>query len=86
MLRQAQHPKRKEATMVTKTEEGFAVHVSTGTHPASDYVETMNDLVSALQGQDEDMLQKNYHLLQLLREMLPTFEQAKAMFDEIKDL
>lgn len=72
--------------MVTKTEKGFSIHVNTGSHPANDYVETMNGLINVLQSQDEDMLQKNYHLLELLREMLPDYDQAKAMFDEIKDL
>lgn len=72
--------------MVTKTETGFTIHVKTGSHPANDYVETVNGLVNVLQSQDEDMLQRNYHLLELLREMLPDYEQAKAMFDEIKDL
>lgn len=72
--------------MVTKTDTGFAIHVKTGSHPANDYVEMTNDIINTLQGQDDDMLQKNYYLLELLREMLPDFDQAKAMFDEIKDL
>lgn len=72
--------------MVTKTETGFAIHVKTGSHPANDYVETVNGIVNVLQKQNPDMSPENYHLLQLLQEMLPDFDQAKAMFDEIKDL
>jgi len=72
--------------MITKTEKGFAIHVSTGSHPANDYVETVNNIVEVLQGQNSDLSNENYHLFQLLQEMLPNFEQARAMFDEIKDM
>lgn len=74
--------------MVTKTETGFIVEVKTGCHPAEDYVETMTDIIDCLSTNDRDVnTSSNYNaLFNLLREMLPTYEQAKAMFDDIKDL
>ena len=74
--------------MVTKTKEGFRVDIKTGGHPAEDYVETMTDIIDCLSTNDRDLnTSNNYNaLFMLLREMLPTYEQAKAMFDDIKDL
>lgn len=74
--------------MVTKTAEGYAIHVKTGMHPANDYLETMTDIIDCLQCNDRELnTSNNYHaLFELLKEMLPDYDQAKAMFDEIKDL
>ncbi len=72
--------------MVTFTKDSFVVEVKTGHGPVENYLETANDIINVLQNQEEDLLQKNYYLLELLRQMLPDYEQAKAMFDEIKDL
>jgi hypothetical protein len=74
--------------MITRTEKGFSVEVKTGGHPAEDYVETMNDIIDCLQCNDRELnTSDNYHaLFNLLKEMLPDHKQARAMFDEIKDL
>ncbi len=72
--------------MVTFTKDSIVIEVKTGITPVDHYLETANDIINVLQGQDEDMLQKNYYLLELLRQMLPDYEQAKAMYNEIKDL
>jgi len=75
--------------MITKTEKGFCVEVKTGSvNPAEDYLETMTDIIDCLSCNDRDLnTSNNYNaLFNLLREMLPTYEQAKAMFDDIKDL
>jgi hypothetical protein len=73
--------------MVTMTKDSFSIEVKTGgCSPHENYVDTMHGIINVMQCQDEDMLDKNFQLLELLKEMLPTLEQAKAMFDEIKSL
>ena len=73
--------------MVTLQKNRFTIEVECGTGAPENYVETMNDIVSILQFKDADISGSNYYyLLELLREMLPTREQAQALFDEIKEV
>jgi hypothetical protein len=70
--------------MVTINETGFSIHVETNYNPSEAYVETLNNIVDLLQAQHPDMERQNYHLLELLKEMLPNDKQAKAMFRELQ--
>lgn len=65
--------------MVKFTEDGFIIEVKSGCFPPEIYVDTMNEIVSLLQAEDEELRSDKYNLLELLKAMLPTFEQAKAM-------
>lgn len=68
--------------MVRKTENGYVIEVNTTLHPANEYTETINGLINLLLSQDEQMVQNNRSVLDLLSEMMPTFEQARLMFGE----
>jgi len=68
--------------MISKAEDGFTVKVFTNLDPADQYTETVNELVDLLQGTAPDMQGNNYYVLELLRAMLPTLEQAKAMMGQ----
>lgn len=67
--------------MVTITETGFSVIIETGCHPAEQYVNSVNGIVDSLQMQSKDFTDNNFHLLELLKNMLPTFDQAKTMLE-----
>lgn len=72
--------------MVTFTKESFIIEVKTGITPHEHYIETANDIINVMQGKDPDFEHSTYYLLELLRQMLPNEEQARAMYNEIKDL
>ncbi|MDX9703914.1 MAG: hypothetical protein RBU23_12860 [Candidatus Auribacterota bacterium] len=72
--------------MVTILKDRFIVEVECGTAAHEDYVSTMNNIIECIQTQSDDFMDKNYYLLELLRQMLPTEEQARALYNEIKDL
>ena len=72
--------------MVKIEKDRFTVEVYTGGAAHENYVETMSGIIELLQCQADDMLEKNYHLLEMLKQMLPTEEQARALYNEIKDL
>jgi hypothetical protein len=67
--------------MVRRTETGFVIEVTTGTHPANDYTEMVGGIIGTLQAQNPEYNQTSYFLLQLLNEMMPDLEQAKHMLD-----
>lgn len=65
--------------MVSKSKGGYEIHVTTQTNPANNYVETINDIVDVLENENPEQQHFHPYLLNLLREMLPTYEQAKKM-------
>lgn len=46
--------------------------------PASVYINTLHAIIDALEGKDS----QNYYLCELLRNMVPNFEQASIMLSE----
>lgn len=72
--------------MITKTENGYAVVVETAGNPAEEYVCAMQNIVDSVQAQNPDFIDSNFYLLELLKSMLPTIEQATTMLDFSKKL
>lgn len=70
--------------MVTLTQKGFKVEVSTGGNAAENYVETVNSIVELLQAQHPDMKGEDFYLLQMLKAMLPDADQAKAFLNNLE--
>lgn len=70
--------------MVKPTKDGFVVEFDTPT-PADIYVETFHDLVNVLQSNNAELRgDENYfHLLELVRNMIPTADQAELMFEDM---
>ena len=64
---------------VTFQKDGFTIEVKTGTNPIEEWLETHNELIDVLQCQDSEMLAKNFHVLELIREMMPDWQTAKRM-------
>lgn len=65
--------------MVTFSDTGYVVEVQTGSDPAENYVQAMNSIVELLQDQAPELRNENYHLLELLKAMMPTKEQAAVL-------
>lgn len=68
--------------MVTFNENGFTVSVNTNGNPIENWLNTHNELVEALQHEDEDMLSKRVHYLELLRNLVPDYETAKRLIPQ----
>lgn len=54
------------------------------TFPAEDWGEIMKDMLSLLQCEREDSGQTHYHVLYLMTNMMPEWEQAKRMIPSEK--
>lgn len=65
--------------MVKFSKKGFSIEVSTQIHPHEDYIETMEELIDLFQSQSDDMRTNRFYTTELLKAMLPSLEQAKAM-------
>lgn len=65
--------------MVQFNEKSFTITVECGNNPIEDWLCTYDDIITILQTQDKDMLQKPYNLLELLRQMMPDIPTAKKM-------
>lgn len=65
--------------MVRFKEKGFSIEIETEIFPHEDYLETMEELINLLQSQDYDMRTNCFYTTELLKSMLPSLEQAKAM-------
>lgn len=72
--------------MVTFNEKSFTITVETQIDPIEDWIATHNEMVDALQSEDDDMHEKRFHYLELLRALLPDWETAKRMSVNYKDL
>lgn len=70
--------------MITFTQTAFIIKVECGGNPIENWLNTHSELIDALQCETEDMHQKRYHYLELLREMMPDVAQAKKMIDKVK--
>ena len=68
--------------MVRTTDESYIVEVQVASKPAEDYVETITDLVNLLQSESDDSRANHFYLLELLKAMLPTIEQAQVMLQK----
>ncbi len=76
----------RRCAMVTILKDRFIIEVECGTAAHEDYVDTMNGIVECIQAQSDDFLDRNYDLLELLRQMLPNKEQARSMVsDDVTD-
>jgi len=69
--------------MIEFKEKSFTVEVKTATNPVPVYVETLQNMVDLLQYQNPGEQRENYHMFELLREMLPSEKQARAMYNEL---
>lgn len=65
--------------MVKFTEESFIVEVKCGSDPISNWLSTYDDLIDCLQSEDDDMRANRYHYLELLRNLVPDWDDAKNM-------
>jgi DNA-binding FadR family transcriptional regulator len=63
--------------MVTFTETGFCIEIDTRCNPMEAWLDTHAELVDALQSEDPEKQAYRYHYLELLRNMMPDYEQAK---------
>lgn len=64
---------------VTFKKEGFTIEVKTGVDPIKDWIETHDELLDALQSEEEEMHIIRPHYLELLRSMMPDPDTAKKM-------
>ncbi|OFX62687.1 MAG: hypothetical protein A2066_18815 [Bacteroidetes bacterium GWB2_41_8] len=65
--------------MVTFQNDSFTIEVKTVTNPIETWLETHNQLIDVLQLQDSEQLTNNFHVLELIREMMPDRQTAKRM-------
>jgi hypothetical protein len=72
--------------MIKFKEHSFVIEIETGGNPIEDWLATHSELVDALQSESEDMMSKRYHYLELLRNLLPDYDTAKALLPDIKNL
>ena len=64
---------------VTFKKEGFTIEVKTGTNPIESWIETHDELLDALQSEEEGMHVIRTRYIELLRSMMPDVETAKKM-------
>lgn len=65
--------------MVRFTEKSFTIEVEAAGNPVSEWLETHDGLINLLQCQDSEQLSNNFHVLELIREMMPDYETARKM-------
>lgn len=65
--------------MVKFNENGYCIEVNTAINAHEDYIETMEELIDLFQSEAEDMRRSRFFSMELLKAMLPSLEQAKAM-------
>ena len=77
---------KEETNMPVKpTPTGFNIELKCE-DPTSDYIETMRDLIDLMRDRDEEMSQHQYfYASELLKQMLPTYDQAKLIFVDVVD-
>lgn len=72
--------------MVTFNEKSFTVTVQTQIDPIEDWLATHDEMINVLQSEADDMHEKRFHYLELLRALMPDWETAKKMSVNVKDL
>lgn len=60
-------------------DDSFTIEVKTCTNPIENWLETHDGLINLLQCQDSEQLSNNFHVLELIREMMPDYETARKM-------
>ena len=65
--------------MVTFSSTGFTIEIETKGDPIENWLATHQELVDALQCEDELMMAKRFHYLELLSQLVPDWETAKRM-------
>lgn len=67
--------------MITFNKDSFSVTVHTGCLPTENYVATITDIIDVLQATNHELRGENtyYYLLELLRSMMPTEQQAAKL-------
>ena len=61
------------------TEKSFTIEVVTEYRPVEVWLETCEEMIDVLQCQDDDMISRRFHFLEVLRAMLPDLETAEKM-------
>ena len=72
--------------MVTFNKDSFTVTVETGTDPVEYWLATHQELVDALKCEDEQMIAKRFHYLELLSQLMPDWETAKKMTVDLEKI
>lgn len=57
--------------MITITEYGYNIQVTTAMEPGVTYARTVDNLIKLIQDQDQDEPADNFYVLELLRAMMP---------------
>lgn len=71
--------------MIKRTKEGFCICFDSK-RPAEDYVETVDEFVKLLRDRSHELDDDGYfYAHELLRSMLPTYDQVNVMFEDIDD-
>jgi hypothetical protein len=67
--------------MVQFEKNSFTIKIETGVDAIEAWIDTQKGLISYLQSEDKDFVTEDsrYHVLELLKEMLPEVELAKKM-------
>ena len=65
--------------MVTFKKDSFVVEVKTHGDPIEDWLKTINEMIDVLQAEDEQMSERRYRYLELMKELMPDWETAKKM-------
>lgn len=69
--------------MVRIADNKLIIELTTAAHPANEYTELVSDIIEAIECTDREMnTSNNYNaLLGLLKELMPTYDQARSMLD-----
>lgn len=70
--------------MIQFTANSFTITVDCGGNPIEDWLMLHDDIVSLLQSQDSDMLNKHFAAIDLLRQMMPDVDLGKKMCEKQK--
>lgn len=62
----------------------FTIEVKTGPDPIEAWLKTIDELVDLLQSEDEEMSAYRFHLLDLMRSMMPDIKTAGLMTSSLK--
>ena len=67
--------------MLRFNKDGFAIEINeiNGSCPIEMWLNIYEDILGLLQDQGEDMMDKHFYVLYLLKEMMPSWDMAKKM-------
>lgn len=72
--------------MVTFKKSSFVVEVKTHGDPIEDWLKTINEMIDVLQAEDEQMSERRYSYLELMKELMPDWETAKKMTVDVSKI